>query len=277
MHNKHIFLLSLSLMTSTLAIAQPEPGTWSVTPKVGLTTSKWTGDGETAVSLSVMDETKYEELRASSDEYPNYELCHNRAFLRYNEEKYGLGFAGGVDFQYQLTSRWALTWGVNYSINKVKYDCDEAKVEYDYYPSFFTAKPKTFDFTMHYFHLPLMLKVYLYKGLAFSSGIQVSMLRQVYMKSESQVKFDNNHDYYCNELIKNAQPGKWYDVEYEKTRVSRAFNRFDYFIPVSLSYDFGHVVTDARVNIGMSDIFKADDNKLRTLSMQLTVGYRFDL
>lgn len=52
---------------------------------------------------------------------------------------------------------------------------------------------------------------------------------------------------------------------------------FDFSIPVGLSYEFSHVVLDARYNWGVTKVVDAGDKSPKNSVFQITLGYKFDL
>lgn len=84
---KKLSALVVALIASVSMMAQ---GTWTLTPKVGITGSYITG----------MSSWKYGDI-ASMD--PDYKI----------------GFTGGAEFGYKFNSRWAVTFGAMYSMQGV--------------------------------------------------------------------------------------------------------------------------------------------------------------
>ena len=54
-------------------------------------------------------------------------------------------------------------------------------------------------------------------------------------------------------------------------------NSYDFAIPLGVSYEFSHVVLDARYNFSMTDALSVMGETSRNSVFQLTIGYKFGL
>ena len=91
-----------------------------------------------------------------------------------------------------------------------------------------------------YLNIPILANVYVVKGLAVKAGVQPGFM----------VDKDGRGD---------------------------AAKTFDFSIPVGLSYEFSHVVLDARYNWGVTKVVDAGDKSPKNSVFQITLGYKFDL
>lgn len=279
---KAILFGTLCLL-STLAVAQPQPGTFSVTPKVGVNFNKWSGDLSDGNIIGVYDMNAYYSYLASRyEDKPVEKVYYNEMQQEFRNRTYKVGFSGGVDFQHQVTKHWAVTYGLNYSFKQSGYKNSPDVTVYLRDPQF-KFKTNSFGYKMHYFQMPVMLKRYLYQGLALSTGVQFCFLRQSYREYEGQFKLDKTGPYSVwDELYDalflegNYEQGRWYDFE-NKLRISESFERFDVAIPISLSYEVGSLVTDFRYELGLRNLIDTDEVKSRNRTFVLSIGYRFDL
>ena len=270
-------------LLSTLAVAQPQPGTFSVTPKVGVNFNKWSGDLSDGNIIGVYDMNAYYSYLASRyEDKPVEKVYYNEMQQEFRNRTYKVGFSGGVDFQHQVTKHWAVTYGLNYSFKQSGYKNSPDVTVYLRDPQF-EFKTNSFGYKMHYFQMPVMLKRYLYQGLALSTGVQFCFLRQSYREYEGQFKLDKTGPYSVwDELYDalflegNYEQGRWYDFENE-LRISESFERFDVAIPISLSYEVGPLVTDFRYELGLRNLIDTDEVKSRNRTFVLSIGYRFDL
>lgn len=96
---KKLSALVVALIASVSMMAQ---GTWTLTPKVGITAS----------CISGMSSFHYDGI-ASFD--PDYRV----------------GFTGGAEFGYKFNSRWALTFGAMYSMQGYEYNANIAGYKKD--------------------------------------------------------------------------------------------------------------------------------------------------
>lgn len=107
------------------------------------------------------------------------------------------------------------------------------------------AKYKGFDTKMKYgyINIPILANYYVVKGLAIKAGVQ---------------------------------PGFMVSAKSGDTNVKSICKKFDFAIPVGVSYEIANVVFDARYNIGLTKTIK-DVDKNKNGVFQFTVGYKFGL
>lgn len=103
---------------------------------------------------------------------------------------------------------------------------------------------------MNYLNIPILANYYVWKGLAVKAGIQPGFLL-------------------------NAKAIEKEDGEKETEKFTDECHRFDFAIPVGISYEFSNVVIDARYNIHVTKVFKDDEGHSRNSVFQLMVGYKF--
>jgi len=100
-----------------------------------------------------------------------------------------------------------------------------------------------------YINIPILANYYVVKGLAIKAGIQPGFM--VSAKAKQGDTSVNIKDY-CK--------------------------KFDFAIPVGVSYEIANVVFDARYNIGLTKTAKGDNvEKTKNSVFQFTVGYKFGL
>ena len=100
-------------------------------------------------------------------------------------------------------------------------------------------------YNMHYLNIPILANYYVVKGLAVKAGIQ---------------------------------PGFLVGAKHDGNSFSDGCKKFDFAIPVGLSYEISNVVFDARYNIGLTKTAKGDNvEKTKNSVFQFTVGYKFAL
>ena len=105
---------------------------------------------------------------------------------------------------------------------------------------------------LDYLNIPLMANVYVAKGFALKVGIQPGFMIN-----------DNIKDYSVTLL------------DY-KISIDDGLKKFDFSIPVGLSYEFANFVFDARYNLGVTDVFDWSDAPKNSV-FQFTFGYKFVL
>lgn len=196
---KKLLLMAAVLLASLGAYAQHAVGSFTLQPRVGLNVANFTDK---------------------------------------NDADPRVGFAGGVEGEYQVSDIFSVSAGALYSMQGSKYSESGSDV---------TAK---FD----YVNVPIMANVYVVKGLAVKLGIQPG--------------FNVNNEYTVK-LGGHGHNGGESGHPEAKT--------VDFSIPVGLSYEFPTVpiVIDARYNWGLTKVADGSDSKNSVF--QFTLGYKFDL
>lgn len=176
--------------------------------------------------------------------------------------KYASGFSGGADVVYHMTVGSALSAGVAYSRLGCGYedamvmtDANKGTVFHDTYIS------------LDYIEIPIMENIYLAKGFAIKAGVLPRFLIGAKMHSENQdftIDTDTGARTY-------GQNDAW------ETTGTHSLRKFDIAIPLGISYEYQHVVLDARYNVGLTKIYKYGFGSSKNRSFLFTLGYKFDL
>ncbi|MBR0037088.1 MAG: PorT family protein [Bacteroidales bacterium] len=288
MNSKTLILMTVALLSGTIAIAQPEPGTFSVIPKVGISANKFTGDTDEVLWFGIADMGRYYEIQRRENPTHPYQVnvpeeeYYNQILMTFDKPKIQTGFTGGVDFQYQISRRWAVSVGLNYSYKRCGFKTSSEEQLFARVPNF-EWESESLVYKMHYYQFPILAKFYIYKGLALNAGAQFGGLRQAYRKYESRVLFYSTSQYFIRDEVmrdywwsSKLEVGKWYSRKTD-VRLTRNLEKFDFSIPVGLSYEYKELLFDARADIGLTSISKNDDIKCRNLGFVFSIGYRFDL
>ncbi len=162
------------------------------------------------------------------------------------ESKMRVGFVGGAEFGYQTTDQFAVTAGVLASMQGVK---TEEKGLIDWGP-FGPLGVKEPSISMTYINVPIMANYYVAPGLAIKAGVQLGFLVSQKTKNKTTLGDVENSD-------------------------SEGFKKFDFTIPLGLSYEFSDFVIDARYNLGLTKVF--DNGKCKNSVIMLTIGYKIPL
>lgn len=147
-----------------------------------------------------------------------------------------VGFVGGLEFAYGAAKNFEVTAGVLYSMQGAKVKNTDLKVNMDY------------------INIPILAQYYIVKGLAVKAGVQVGF--------NTKAKFSDGNTSVDVKDFYNA-----IGIDTDKKTV-------DFSIPVGLSYEYAHVVLDARYNIGLTKSFKNFDGDKNSV-FQITLGYKF--
>ena len=97
---------------------------------------------------------------------------------------------------------------------------------------------------LNYLNIPILANYYVYKGLAVKAGVQPGFLLSAKM-GDNDIK-DN-------------------------------MKKFDFSIPVGVSYEYMNIVLDARYNIGLTKGNKEGDKSQKNSVFQITLGYKFKI
>ena len=173
-----------------------------------------------------------------------------------------VGFAGGIEAEYGVAKNFGLTAGLLYSMQGGKYKMNDLKT---------VGITQEFKFNFDYLNIPVLAQYYITKGLAIKAGIQFGFVVRNKVKSELAVpgaKFndDMSFDEYLD-ILKVAGYNIPADAKLKK---------FDFSIPVGLSYEYKNIVLDARYNIGTTRIVKFAETGKNSV-FEITLGYKIPI
>ena len=162
----------------------------------------------------------------------------------------------GAEAEYQIAKPFSLAAGVNYSMQGCQWADDDFKVG----DSKVEIKDTKID--LGYINVPVVANFYLFKGFAIKAGVQFGFL--VNAKYKQEIK---------------SEVGSMKTTTSFDENVKDNFNKFDIAIPVGVSYQVPTIpiYIDARANIGLKNIAKDSEEKVKNQVFQLTVGYKFAL
>jgi hypothetical protein len=127
-----------------------------------------------------------------------------------------------------------------------------------------------FKFNFDYINIPILAQYYIAKGFAVKAGIQLGFVVRDKVKIEEIVAGGGkyNEDMSFDEFLDVL---KLTGTVREDTKLKK----FDFSIPVGLSYEYKNIVLDARYNIGVTKAFKNFDSHHSVFS--ITLGYKIPL
>jgi hypothetical protein len=256
---KNWLMMAAALLAVAPMCAQQAPGTFSVTPKVGLTISNFTNDMPVAVAYAV----------APTGAMPAGELTEvtpgNMPILGaigFNHPKSKVGFTVGAEAQYQFTKVFGLSLGAFYTQQGAKYDTKGYTFDIDGVHVSINN-----DLNAHYdcITVPVLANAYVWKGLAVKAGLQPEFAVNKKTKGDVTISYQ-------------GQSATASQVEASSLR------SFALSLPVGLSYEFCHLVADVRYNIGLTNLYKGYDSweaqegpSSRNSTCSVTLGYKFQL
>lgn len=274
MKKRITLLFAAALSMSTLAFAQPEPGTFSITPRIGLSMSNLLDDNAQGLFFAYYQ--PYSGYILEND----WGVHESVRTMSLSEVKYRVGFTGAVDLQWHRSERWAFVTGLGYSMQGCRFEHDYQRPTLANPQKKCAWDVKDVRINLHYLSVPVMAKMYLGHGLALNGGVQVGWLLRAYEKHHLDYVLGMSGDYYIfssgrYHSYKNIEAGKLYGYDVEG-KMNDYYHRVNIEIPVGFSYENGPYVGDLRANIGTNDIADYGDAKVRNISFVFSLGYRFD-
>ena len=257
-----MFLAAL-LMTASSVCAQQKAGTFSITPKIGVTASNFSGNMPLTVAYAIS--TQMSPSESGVFHTLSEENFTEMGAVGFGESKNKFGFTAGVEAQYQFSKIIGLSLGVFYTQQGASYDTkgfsDTSKNGVK------VAINDNLKINLNSITMPILANVYIWKGLAVKAGLQPELA--VSKKTGGDVTIS-----YQGQSLSAVHS----DVEGIKS--------FSLSVPVGVSYEYNNIVADLRYNIGVTDLRKDGDagwiggnssstSKNRTLLF--TVGYKFEL
>lgn len=228
---KKLMMIAALLVATVSANAQFEAGTFSLQPKIGGIISK----------VSNMPDIKIPTGAGVS-------LDADKSFYA--------GALIGVEAEYQLADMFSLAAGLNFAMQGCQWEDAELKIGNE------SLKLKDNKIQLNYLNLPIVANVYLFKGFAIKTGVQLGFLLSAEIKASSETK--------TGELTKKSDGSQ---------DIKDNCNKFDVAIPIGISYQVPTVpiYIDGRYNLGLTNINKDGDTNYKNQVFQLTVGYKFAL
>ena len=151
----------------------------------------------------------------------------------------------GFEGEYMLTDNLSFAAGVIVSNQGAKYDSSSA--------GSYTAD-------LDYANVPVVLNYYVLPGLAIKAGVQPGFRVKAKAKTDG-ASMDLDEVY--NSISK---------LTGEEVKISK----FDFSIPVGISYEYKNIVLDARYNWGLIKLLNIGDAFYNRV-FQLTLGYKFNI
>lgn len=228
-------------MATVSANAQFEKGTWSLQPYMGGVVSSITNVG-------AFDTGYGEELK----------------------KKMRVGYIIGGEAEYQFAKKFSVAAGINYTSQGCAWDDLEYWDDFDYYDDPVKVKIKDQCDVLGYIKIPIVANYYIFKGFAVKTGVQFGFLVTSKFFAHGKADMDVLGDGVNREV--NL---------YGTVDVKDQYKKFDFSIPVGVSYQFKVPITiDARYQIGLTRLNKEsvpDVKNSKNSVFTLTVGYKFAL
>ena len=189
----------------------------------------------------------------------------------------------GVDLEYMATDFLGVTVGAKYSLQGSKFKDFHINVN----PEASGDEMRFVNFSrvatdLHYLQVPLMLHLYVFKGLSIDAGVQFGHLLSAkesfnYVIGDLDTKTNKVLKYYryTSSGIVALEDGEDRYLEHRETATD-TYKRADVSIPLGLSYESDDVILSLRYNMGLNNISK-EVEKMRNNVITFSVGYRIPL
>ena len=159
-----------------------------------------------------------------------------------DDAKFKLGLVGGAEFGYNIVDQFGVTAGLLVAMQGSSYKDD--------------AYIKDASATTTMLNIPILANYYIIPGLAIKAGIQPGFMLTA--KSKGTEIYSGHEEKY----------------EHSGTE---GYKKFDFSIPLGLSYEFSDFVIDARYNLGLTNVMKDDPEKSKHRVWQFTLGYKIPM
>ncbi len=177
------------------------------------------------------------------------------------ESKAKAGLAVGVEVERFVSNPLSLSFGLMYANQGCKFpdfgiDDKENKTFWN------VEGQKT---TLHYLQLPVLANLYVADGLALKAGVAFGYLlkaNQYGTENEGVIEDDGLYTIKTS----NDLSGNMNDF----------YRKFDFSIPIGVSYEYMGIVLDLRYHLGLTRVTKIVDN-CKTSALTFTLGYQFEL
>ena len=171
---------------------------------------------------------------------------------------------GGVDVEYRATKEIGVSLGAYYAKQGFRFSSYEATIDAERRKYQGISDYHT---NLHYLNVPLMVKGYVTRQLAFMVGVQAGFLLN-----------DPKYEFTSIDIERDQYGGATYDNS-QKVSDSWPAKKVDVSLPIGLSYEYMGVVLDARYNLGLTNVddSPAHDDSCKNRVFTFSVGYRFAL
>jgi hypothetical protein len=164
-----------------------------------------------------------------------------------HQSKRKIGLVAGAELEYQWLTGLSLTGGVMYSMQGCKFGDIETSTN--------PKETQNFKESLSYLIVPLMANLYVERNLAVKVGVQMGYM-----------------------LSSNITSAYKTPISTEATSEgSSLYRKFDFSIPVGISYQYQNIVLDLRYNFGLNNVYKKDLLNSKNQVLMMTLGYKIEL
>lgn len=254
-----------SLLLALPSVAQQKPHTWSITPKVGITSSKFSKSTEAGYIYIPAIETEGMII--------DQEIISTRTNCYFTNSHHQTGFTIGAEAQYQFNKTFGLSFGLFYTQQGVKWNTKGYYNNIGYSPSnspLYPEMPSDFiatariDFKDNYkynyntLNIPILANFYIWKGLALKAGIEPQIKLSADINAKTTVTNLNSHEY--NTVLINYTNSKC--------------RNFNLAAPIGISYEYKNICADIQYHHGITHVMHNGADNITTQLFTFTVGYK---
>ena len=247
----NVLTFALVLMSLT-ANAQQKAKTFSITPKVGITASSFSGNMPATISYVIIPDRIY-----GSQPVDESTLIRAGA-MGFGDMKNKVGFTIGAEGQYQFTSVVGLSLGVFYTQEGAAYN---TKGHYSDFDGVKVSIKDDLKIHLNCITVPVLANVYVWKGLALKAGLQPEFAIGKKTKGDVTMEFEGQ--------------------AFKAMSSDADIKSFSLSLPIGMSYEYKHVVADLRYSFGLTDLHKNKDagiggnSSAHNRVLTFTLGYKF--
>ena len=246
---KRNILFVVTILIASIACAQHKAGSFTITPKIGIATSTFSGKMPATLDFiygdgilgNTMEWTKITE-----------DLLLHHVTVLYYDKKNRIGLTLGVEAEYYFSKVLGLSLGAFYTQEGTKY---KTKGNHYDFSDYCTVDIKDdMSVNLDCITMPLLVNAYVWKGLSLEAGLQPEFA--IGRKVECDIRM-----IYKNEEI-NSHGN---DAD---------FKRFSLSLPIGVSYEYHNLEVNLRYVFGLTNLKKYDGDAARNRTLLLTLGYK---
>lgn len=258
MKKQTVILFVTTILSCTAAHAQQKAGSFSITPKVGIDVSNFTGHMPAICAYAGSSPTTEESLSPTPRTFVGS--------LSFDENKSKIGFTAGVEAQYQFSNTFGLSLGIMYAQQGARYNTSGFTTHFGIDNKGVVTINNDLKANLHTITVPILANLYVWRGLAVKAGVQPEFI--VSKKLDGDVSM--------------SHPGNILLISDLSVDHLRSFSLS---LPVGISYEYRNIVADCRYHIGLTNMMKngdagnsfSDNKSSRNSMLSFTLGYKFEL
>ena len=181
-----------------------------------------------------------------------------------------VGFTGGVEVEYGISTNLSVLLGILYAQQGGKYK-ETNNAHNIVNGEILTTETIKYKLSADYINLPLLANFYVGRGLAIKAGVQMGIL--------VNDKWTYRYDYVAYYSLGEPYfiPGQE-DGSHTRAKMTDFCKGIDFGIPVGLSYEYKNICLDARYYFGLTNMNNVEDSEvMHNRVLSITLGYKFKI